>query len=279
MTHVRYILIMEARLALARAVTIAIRYAAIRRQGRDRDVLDQSNGKFSSASQEITVIDYNTVRIRLFPLLATTYALHYSGKATARVYLEHRRNVDQEGDFSLMSELHLTTSALKSMCTELAADGIEKCRRAMGGHGFGGPSGFINLNNDYLSRPTVEGDNWMITQQVARGLIKIAKATLENPETQDFSRGSVAERILERKGCTRTARNAERRQWYRPSLCETCRSSGKCHSGICGWFLSGIAKIFKAYEAREVQKRPCNSLLVQFHQLSRGSPSPPRPWP
>jgi acyl-CoA oxidase len=187
MTHVRYILIMEARLALARAVTIAIRYAAIRRQGRDRDALDQSTGKFSSASQETAVIDYNTVRIRLFPLLATTYALHYSGKATARVYLEHRRNVDQKGDFSLMSELHLTTSALKSMCTELAADGIEKCRRAMGGHGFGGPSGFINLNNDYLSRPTVEGDNWMITQQVARGLIKIAKATLENPETQGTS--------------------------------------------------------------------------------------------
>jgi acyl-CoA oxidase len=70
------------------------------------------------------------------------------------------------------------------MCTELAADGIEKCRRAMGGHGFGGPSGFINLNNDYLSRPTVEGDNWMITQQVARGLIKIVKESLENSQSE-----------------------------------------------------------------------------------------------
>ena len=29
-------------------------------------------------------------------------------------------------------------------------------------------------------------------------------------------------------------------------------------------------KSFKAYEEREVQKKPWNSLLVQFHQLSRG---------
>jgi acyl-CoA oxidase len=29
----------------------------------------------------------------------------------------------------------------------------------MGGHGFGGSSGRIQLNNDCLSKPTVEGDN------------------------------------------------------------------------------------------------------------------------
>ena len=48
----------------------------------------------------------------------------------------------------------------------------------MGGHGFCGPSGFIQLNNDYLSKPTVEGDNWMITQQTASYLIKRMQAAL-----------------------------------------------------------------------------------------------------
>jgi acyl-CoA oxidase len=280
MTHVRYILIMEARLALARATTIAIRYAAIRRQGRDRDaVLDRwKNGKLQ---EEIAVIDYDTVRIRIFPLLATSYALHYSGKATARIYLEHRDNVDQRADFSLMSELHLTTSALKSMCTELAADGIEKCRRAMGGHGFGGPSGFINLNNDYLSRPTVEGDNWMITQQVARGLIKLAKETLENNSQRSGATKSLVGQTLKKYLATKDAPAHHgvlkddnqmvqvfgRRVAY--LVCALLRHrSVQIPANDC-------QKIFKAYEAHEVQKRPWNSLLVQFHQLSRGS-YPPR---
>ena len=63
----------------------------------------------------------------------------------------------------------------------LAADGVETCRRAMGGHGFGGGSGLIQLNNDYLSKPTVEGDNWMITQQVAAYLIKKMTAAVDSP--------------------------------------------------------------------------------------------------
>ena len=63
----------------------------------------------------------------------------------------------------------------------LTADGIETCRRALGGHGFGGGSGLIQLNNDYLSRPTVEGDNWMITQQVATYLIKHMQSAARQP--------------------------------------------------------------------------------------------------
>jgi acyl-CoA oxidase len=62
----------------------------------------------------------------------------------------------------------------------LAADGIETCRRARGGHGYGGGSGLVQLNNDYLSKPTVEGDNWMITQQVAGYLIKKVRAAVED---------------------------------------------------------------------------------------------------
>ena len=173
---------MQARLSLARAVTIAIRYAAVRRQFKDRDAtLNEEQINLPSAASEMAVIDYPTVRIRLFPLLATTYALHYSGKATQQLYFQNHRNVDEKDDFSLLPELHLTTSGLKSMCTDLAADGIETCRRAVGGHGFSAASGFITLNNDYHSRPTVEGDNWMITQQVARGLISMAKKVIHSP--------------------------------------------------------------------------------------------------
>jgi acyl-CoA oxidase len=173
---------MQARLSLARATTIAIRYTSIRRQFENRDAPPDGRGtELPSASRETPVIDYPTVRIRLFPLLATTYALHYSGKSISEMYWQNRRNVDEKEDFSLLSELHLTTSGLKSLCTDLVVDGIETCRRALGGHGFSASSGFITLNNDYHSRPTVEGDNWMITQQVAKGLLKMAKTVVERP--------------------------------------------------------------------------------------------------
>lgn len=88
-----------------------------------------------------------------------------------------------KGDFSRLGELHNLSSGLKSYCTDLAANGIETCRRALGGHGYGGYSGLKQLNDDYLSKPTVEGDNWMITQQVAKYLIKIVgKVLQQSPE-------------------------------------------------------------------------------------------------
>ena len=122
--------------------------------------------------QKLAVLNYPTVQIRILPLLATTFALHYTGEAMYKLYYGTRAEIEKSGDFSRLAEMHAASSGLKSLSTMLAADGIETCRRAMGGHGFGGGSGMIPLNNDYLSKPTVEGDNWMITQQTASYLIK-----------------------------------------------------------------------------------------------------------
>lgn len=172
---------MHARLVLARAVTVAIRYTAIRRQFRDRDG--------DGTGPEMSVLDYPTVQIRLLPLLATTFALHYSGEAMGTLYLQTRKNVN-DGDFSALADLHSTSSGLKSLCTTLTVDGIETCRRALGGHGFGGGSGLIQLKSDYSSKPTVEGDNWMITQQVASYLIKKTGSAIKsglNSESVDVT--------------------------------------------------------------------------------------------
>jgi len=164
LTFVRGQIIMHARLVLARAVTVAVRYCSIRRQFKDRD-------SKSPKDDEMVVLDYPTVQIRILPLLATTFALHYTGEYMYELYRKSRQTIEK-GDFGPLAELHSASSGLKSLCTMLAADGIETCRRAMGGHGFGGGSGLVGLNSDYLSKPTVEGDNWMITQQVAAYLIK-----------------------------------------------------------------------------------------------------------
>lgn len=116
------------------------------------------------------------------------------------LYQRTRADISK-GDFSRLAELHSQSSGLKSLCTDYAANGIETCRRALGGHGFGGGSGLIQLNADYLSKPTVEGDNWMITQQTASYLVKrMAAAEAQRGEPQDEVERSCREYLSERNG-------------------------------------------------------------------------------
>ncbi|KAH9826779.1 Peroxisomal acyl-coenzyme A oxidase 1 [Teratosphaeria destructans] len=243
LTYVRASIIMHARLIIARAVTIAVRYTSIRRQFQDRDSTAQN-------APEMAVLDYPTVQIRILPLLATSFALHYTGAAMQDLYQDTRAQIDQ-GDFSRLTVLHAQSSGLKSLCTELAANSIETCRRAMGGHGFGGASGYIQLNNDYLSKPTVEGDNWMITQQTASYLIKrMAAAVSGKGDAQDEVEqacrvwlsekdGSAPLPIYDRDECVVQA--FQRRSRY----------------------LS-----YHAFVDREVNKKSWNSLLIQLRKVS-----------
>jgi acyl-CoA oxidase len=247
LTRGRSVIVMNARLVLARAVTVAVRYLSIRRQFRDQDNPHQP--------LETSVLDYSTVQIRILPLLATTFALHYSGLYMRQLYERTRKNdtsidiVDQ----AVLSELHSTSAGLKSLATTLAADGIEVCRRSMGGHGFGGGTGLVQLNADYLSKPTVEGDNWMITQQVARWLIKKVKERVSCSESHALSQ--TEEHIA----------TYFRTRSRRPSFDVLNSDQGAVDA--FNWRMACMA--CKAYDAREVQKRPWNSLLVDFHKLSR----------
>lgn len=87
---------------------------------------------------------------------------------------------EHKGDLTALT-LHSLSSGLKCLSTELAAGGIEICRRSMGWQGYGGGSGLVGLNADYLAKPTVEGDNWMIIRQMAKHLIKKAKLVAAIP--------------------------------------------------------------------------------------------------
>ncbi|KLJ12339.1 hypothetical protein EMPG_12605 [Blastomyces silverae] len=246
LTHVRAKLVMEARLALARAVTVAVRYLSIRRQFKDKDAPQDT-------AQEINVLDYPTVQFRILPLLATTFALHYSGKAMGELYERTRTDIEKSGDFATLAELHSTSSGLKSLCTDISANGIETCRRAMGGHGFGGGSGLVQLNNNYLAKPTVEGDNYMITQQVARYLIKKVRELVERPNSQATTR---TEESLKRFLASKDAR-----------LNLSVLTSDEDIVQAFEWRAAYLS--FKAYEKREIQKQTWNSLLIDFHRLSR----------
>lgn len=236
---------MNARLILARAVTVAVRYLSIRRQFRDRDNTDES-------LPETSVLDYSTVQIRVLTLLATAFALHYGGSAMRELYERTRSSQALDGDRAQLAELHSTSAGLKSLATDLAANGIETCRRAMGGHGFGGGTGLVQLNADYLSKPTVEGDNWMITQQAARYLINKVGDALRPATSANQSRVEASFREY--------AANKNNHQAV--SDFDDDDAIAKAFE----WRVAFFA--FRAYEAREVQKRSWNSLLVDLYKLS-----------
>jgi acyl-CoA oxidase len=248
LTYVRANIVMHARLVLARAVTVAVRYLSIRRQFHDRD----GDGK----GPEMAVLDYPTVQIRILPLLATTFALHYSGEAMGRLYQVTRKGITS-GDFSTLADLHSTSSGLKSLCTTLAADGIETSRRALGGHGFGGGSGLIQLNNDYLSKPTVEGDNWMITQQTAGYIIKKVEAAIKSPD----------EKVTD-------ATDANLKEFLKAKMFSDKGNKydifGKNNKAIVDAFRRRAVDLsLKVYEERIIKKRTWNFLLIQLHKLSK----------
>ena len=249
LTNVRANIVMHARLVLARAVTIAVRYTSIRKQFRDKDAPDPN-------SQEMAVLDYPTVQIRILPLLATTFALHYTGEAMYNLYNKTRQRIEK-GDFSDIAELHSTSSGLKSLCTMYAADGIETCRRALGGHGFHSGSGFVGMNNDYLSKPTVEGDNWMITQQVASFLIKKMKSIVQKPNSQSEDQvDEVFQQYL--------------RERSSHSPVEIIRNNKVDNEAVVDAFRWRAADLsHRAFEARIVQGKKWNSLQIQLHKLSR----------
>ncbi|KIW05444.1 uncharacterized protein PV09_03333 [Verruconis gallopava] len=248
LTFVRANIVQHSRLVLARAVTIAVRYTSIRRQFSDRDAATKN-------ASELPVLDYPTVQIRILPLLATTFALHYTGEAMYNLYYRSRAAIEK-GDFSSIAELHSTSSGLKSLCTTYAANGIETCRRAMGGHGFGGGSGLIGINNDYLSKPTVEGDNWMITQQVASYLIKKMEAAVNTPSAPATDK---TDELFKMYLSTRDNRTP---------VCVLSQGSISNEAIMEAFRWRAAVLSYQAYQDRVVKKRKWNSLLIKLHKLS-----------
>ncbi|XP_028787730.1 peroxisomal acyl-coenzyme A oxidase 1 [Neltuma alba] len=160
MVYVRQSIVSDASCALSRAVCIATRYSAVRRQ------FGSHNGGL-----ETQVIDYKTQQARLFPLLASAYAFRFVGEWLKWLYMDVTRRL-QASDFSTLPEAHACTAGLKSLTTSATSDGIEECRKLCGGHGYLCSSGLPELFAVYVPTCTYEGDNVVLLLQVARHLMK-----------------------------------------------------------------------------------------------------------
>ena len=133
-------------------LTIAIKYALKRRQ------FAANNGE-----PETLLLDYPSHQRRLMPLLAKAYALDF-----ALTYLTKRYVTRSEED---IREIETLAAGLKSYSTWFTTACLQECREACGGKGYLAENRFADLKADTDIFTTFEGDNTVLLQLVAKGLL------------------------------------------------------------------------------------------------------------
>ncbi|KAK3825390.1 MAG: acyl-CoA dehydrogenase/oxidase [Benniella sp.] len=178
MVLLRSVLIKQMALYLSRATTVATRYLTVRRQFNNPT---SRNDTDLNPGLETQVINYPMVQNRLFPMIAQSYALFAAGSVMMNMYINLMTSLSS-GNVSALAEVHAMSSALKSYCTTIGAAGTEESRKLMGGHGFSYFTGLAHLFASIVPSNTYEGDNYVLTQQMARYLLKEIKTARANPD-------------------------------------------------------------------------------------------------
>lgn len=140
------------------ALAIAVRYGDVRRQ-------------FSppGSAEEVPLLDYRQHQRRLLPALATTYALHFAQEdLVARLHEAFTTDDYPEHERRLLESL---AAGLKAMTTWHATSTIQTCREACGGAGYLSVNRLPQMKADTDVFTTFEGDNTVLLQLVAKGLL------------------------------------------------------------------------------------------------------------
>lgn len=149
---------------LTKALPIAIRYSAVRRQ-------------FGPDNNELPVLEYQLQQWRLLPFLSAAYVLKVFGMYFAKVFAEFQLKVfmqESKDDIGVLGpEIHALSSGAKPVAGWITRDAIQECREACGGHGYLKSSGLSELRNDNDANCTYEGDNNVLVQQVSNWLFHL----------------------------------------------------------------------------------------------------------
>lgn len=151
------------------ALTIAIRYAAERRQFAD-----------GTGDGEIVLLDYQRHQRRLLPRLATTYAMSFAHDQLLEKFhgvFSGEQDTDED-----RQDLETLAASLKPFSTWSALDTIQEAREACGGNGFLAANRFTQLRADLDIYATFEGDNNILLQLVAKRLLTDYGRRLAKPD-------------------------------------------------------------------------------------------------
>lgn len=170
------------------ALDIATRYALQRRQ-------------FSAPDEdaEVLIMDYLTHQRRLFPLIASSYALQFAQNEL--VGKCHDVQTADAPDTEEQRELEARAAGLKAANTWHASRAIQEAREACGGAGYMAENRLIALRGDTDVFTTFEGDNHVLTQLVAKELLTAYAddiRTMSPVEWVRFAANTVGERVMKR---------------------------------------------------------------------------------
>ncbi|GAA1751856.1 acyl-CoA dehydrogenase [Streptomonospora arabica] len=143
------------------ALAIAVKYAGVRRQF-DRP----------GTGEEVVLLDYRAHQRRLLPALARTYALHFAQEELVTALHErHSGEGERTRDERGQRELEARAAGIKALATWHATRTIQTCREACGGAGYLQENRLPQLKADTDVFTTFEGDNTVLLQLVAKGLL------------------------------------------------------------------------------------------------------------
>ncbi|KAG6374192.1 acyl-CoA dehydrogenase/oxidase C-terminal [Boletus reticuloceps] len=170
MMYIRASMVTTAGWTLARGITIAIRYATVRRQGEHDD-----------RGLERQVIQYPSTYYRLLPILSRSYVFIALGRQTTKSFTASAERIKQ-GDLGYLAEIHAMLCGLKVLVSTETINGLETARRALGGHGYSIFAGIGRMYADYLPAATFEGDNFVLDGQVVRAALKSYNFLVSTPD-------------------------------------------------------------------------------------------------
>ncbi|MCU7729227.1 acyl-CoA dehydrogenase family protein [Actinoplanes sp. KI2] len=175
--------------ATKQALTIAVRYGEARRQ-------------FAAPGEqrEIVINDYLAHQRKLLIPLATTYALSFAQEELVNA-LHEVQTTDGAVDEHRQRELESRAAGLKATQTWHATRTIQVCREALGGAGYLAENRLPGLKADTDVFTTFEGDNTVLLQLVAKGLLtgfRDAFGSLDGWGRTTFVAEQVREMVLER---------------------------------------------------------------------------------
>ncbi len=174
-------------------ICIAVKHATKRRQFASKE-----------GQKETLLLDYPTHQRRLMPLLAKAYALDF---ALSDLSKDYTKNLNND-----LRRIEGTAAGMKSYATWFTTQALQECREACGGKGYLNENRIADLKADTDIFTTFEGDNTVLMQLVAKGIlsnfskefhddgfIAVLKMLSSQLSTNVFERNPISKRKSDRK--------------------------------------------------------------------------------
>ncbi len=139
------------------SLAIAVQYALHRRQFNDNEKV-----------QEDLIMDYPSHQLRLTPPIAASYVYHIALNRMMEEYCDDR--------ITDKRKIETQVAGLKSTITWFANESIQECREACGGKGYLLENRIADLKADLDIFTTFEGDNTVLMQLAAKGVLSDFKS-------------------------------------------------------------------------------------------------------